>query len=280
MKVHFVRTLDEYRHYCDQMGSEALRLDAELAALIPNRAKPFTLRGYSYPAGQVVDFRVDYQYGGGHPQVNWRERVECPLTGLSNRLRYTVMLFDLYGNCFADDPIYIMEQLGPLYGFLKRRHPNLVGSEYLGAAVPLGAKNAQGIRNEDATTLTFADQELSAVLSFDVFEHMEDYPKALAECYRVLKPGGCLLFSVPFLYDSQETQRRARSSPGGPVEHLLPPHYHGDPLSDQGILCYWDFGWSLLDELRQIGFKDAMALLGRGLEMGHPDQQILFLARK
>jgi hypothetical protein len=35
----------------------------------------------------------------------------------------------------------------------------------------------------------------------------------------------------------------------------LPPEYHGDPLSVAGVLSYYVFGWSLLDDMREAGFS-------------------------
>ena len=40
----------------------------------------------------------------------------------------------------------------------------------------------------------------------------------------------------------------------GEIHHLLPPEYHGDPLSAEGCLCFYDFGWELLEDLRAAGW--------------------------
>lgn len=48
-----------------------------------------------------------------------------------------------------------------------------------------------------AEKLLFKDSFFDVVVMSDVFEHVRDEKKALAEAYRVLKPGGTLLFSVP-----------------------------------------------------------------------------------
>ncbi|MCK7580332.1 MAG: class I SAM-dependent methyltransferase [Chromatiales bacterium] len=92
--------------------------------------------------------------------------------------------------------------------------------------------------SEDFTRLSFADASLSAILSFDVLEHVPDYPAAARERLRCLKPGGVFVFSVPFIVEAQST-RRARGLIDGRIEHLHPPEYHGDPVSDSGCLCYY-----------------------------------------
>lgn len=45
--------------------------------------------------------------------------------------------------------------------------------------------------------LPIKDESVDAVLSLDVYEHIEDHEKAFAETYRVLRPGGVLVLSVP-----------------------------------------------------------------------------------
>jgi hypothetical protein len=67
----------------------------------------------------------------------------------------------------------------------------------------------------------------------------------------------------------------------GTIEHVLPPEYHGDPLSPNGILCYNHFGWELLDELNTIGFKNVHALLYWSKELGYlGGEQVQFKATK
>jgi SAM-dependent methyltransferase len=49
----------------------------------------------------------------------------------------------------------------------------------------------------DATRLPFADAAFDAVTMFDVIEHVPDDQGAIAEAWRVLRPGGVLLLSTP-----------------------------------------------------------------------------------
>ncbi len=52
----------------------------------------------------------------------------------------------------------------------------------------------------DIHNLSFADNSLDALVCLAVLEHVENPLKACAEMYRVLKPGGYCLVTIPFLY--------------------------------------------------------------------------------
>ena len=52
-------------------------------------------------------------------------------------------------------------------------------------------------RKADACDLPYEDGFFDIVVSFDVFEHIENDIKAVSEVHRVLKKGGKLVFSVP-----------------------------------------------------------------------------------
>lgn len=56
----------------------------------------------------------------------------------------------------------------------------------------------------DGRTLPFPDASFDAVLCSQVFEHVFMPPEFLAEIRRVLRPGGRLLLTVPFVWDEHE----------------------------------------------------------------------------
>ncbi len=49
----------------------------------------------------------------------------------------------------------------------------------------------------DATALPFQSDSFQAVVGLDIFEHVEDDDAAIAQAFRVLRPGGVLVLSVP-----------------------------------------------------------------------------------
>ena len=67
----------------------------------------------------------------------------------------------------------------------------------------------------------------------------------------------------------------------GRIEYLQPSEYHGNPVNEQGSLCFYHFAWDMLDTLREIGFTDVAALIYWSREFGYlGGEQIVFLASK
>jgi 2-polyprenyl-3-methyl-5-hydroxy-6-metoxy-1,4-benzoquinol methylase len=81
-----------------------------------------------------------------------------------------------------------------------------VEPEYIEAATQFAALQKVSARYHLATgeALPFADGELDAVLSFDVFEHVQDVRQTLQQCHRILKPGGRLFVVFPGYFHPTE----------------------------------------------------------------------------
>jgi len=125
---------------------------------------------------------------------------------------------------------------------------------------PLGAALAKGITNQNLECLTFPDESFDVVITSDVMEHVRLDDRAHLEIYRILKPGGIYLFTVPHLRDMERTLVRVRvEDPEDPARdvHLLAPEYHGDTNNEGGggVLSYRVYGRNLEDSLREIGFE-------------------------
>ena len=281
MQVARIRSLEAYKDHKNK--NAAVLKDTwlkEKAISEGNKNTPFTIRGFSYPAEEMVNFQVDYLYANG-AEINWRERVICPVTGLNNRLRGCIHLIDFELGLRPYHQVYIAEQVTPLFTYLKNKFPDLIGSEYLGDDKQPGFINDKGWRHESATELSFANESMDAYLSFECFEHIPHFRKAFAEAARILKPGGKFMWSVPFADNSHENIIRAVIDGNGQVQHLLEPEYHGDPVSEKGILCFTHFGWEMLDQVRSEGFSDAYAFIYRSDIFGYlGNEQILFIAEK
>ncbi|CAN5907666.1 hypothetical protein BH23PLA1_BH23PLA1_43660 [soil metagenome] len=209
-----------------------------------------------------------------------RETLACPSCGLNNRMRALIQLLQEHLQVGGDAEIFLAEHTTPMRTALTARYCRLVSSEYLRDGTPPGGINAQGVRHEDLTALSFDDDRFDAVLSFEVFEHIADYQQALAESARVLRPGGYLIFSVPFHRGDRHTVR-ARLLADGTIEHLLPPEFHGDPIDPTGCLCFYHFGWEMLEDLHKAGFQEAQVVQIWWPPCGYlGDDLLLFVARR
>jgi SAM-dependent methyltransferase len=275
-----IKNLEEFNDYRGKNQDIYDKISQIEDSLIPQGKQSFIVKGFSYPAKEIVNFLVDYQYSDGK-RVNWRERVVCPITGLNNRLRACIHLIDFELGLRPYHNIYIAEQVTPLYTYLKKYFPKITGSEYLGDAMNPGSVDKKGLRHETATSLSFADGSLDAYLSFECIEHIPDYNKAFSEAARVLKSDGKFLWSVPFANINYDNIIRAFVGEDGKTYHVLEPEYHGNPVSGEGILCFTHFGWQMLDQVKKEGFREAYALLYWSDLFGYlGGEQILFIAKK
>lgn len=239
---------------------------------------PFQYPAYCAACERVTQIRIDWHLSGGdhtssiHPA--WSETAVCDRCGLNSRMRALLDFLKTHCDLQHVQRAYIAEQVTPFYRHLKNVVSNLVGSEYCGPNMKSGnrvfnLRYLRWIRHEDLTNLSFAPNEFDLVITLDVFEHIPDYRKAFAEICRILRPDGWLVFAIPFFCDLETTRIRASVNSDGSVVHHLPPEIHGNPVSDQGSLCFQNFGWDILDDLRQAGFADARAALYWGPWQGH-----------
>ncbi len=72
-----------------------------------------------------------------------------------------------------------------------------VALEYTAAGAEVAHQRGIATLRADATALPLADQSLDLVLAFDVLEHIPDDDRAMAEVFRVLRPGGRFFIAVP-----------------------------------------------------------------------------------
>jgi len=272
-----------------------IREHAQFEAAIMSRRldeQSFLLDGYCKVCDKPTTFLVDRLYGAQESTdgwtPNWRERLDCAHCRLNNRQR-AILQGIKEAVATRGAPVdgqtvslYAMEQITPLFAWLSQNLKNVTGSEYLGEQIEAGAI-VDGMRHENVEALSFADQSFDIITSNDVLEHVNLPEQAIAEMYRVLKPGGEIFVTIPFHINVAQTVRRARFVNGvnGEIKHLLPPIYHGNPLSEKGSLVFNDFGWEFVEQLAAMGFQDVSLCNYWSYLYGYlADLQYYFWARK
>jgi SAM-dependent methyltransferase len=102
---------------------------------------------------------------------------------------------------------------------------------HVDAVVTLDAAAAPGVDVIGfADRLPFASESFDTVLATEVLEHVENAERAAAELFRVLRPGGHALISVPYLYPTHEAPYDFRRFTHFGLADLLRRH-HFDVLS-------------------------------------------------
>lgn len=123
----------------------------------------------------------------------------------------------------------------------------------------------------DLHALPFADGSFDLVVHSDTLEHVERPVRALAECRRILVPGGHCAFTVPLIVGRLTLSREG-----------LPPSFHGNPSErDPAVMVRTEYGADAWLQVLEAGFAEcriiahapgAIALVGRrGLD-DRPDR--------
>ncbi len=94
--------------------------------------------------------------------------------------------------------------IGCAYGYFMK-HCEAAGYTTIGIDVaPLAIKKAKEVTKSPLYQLAIGedvlpleDSSVDIIAMFNTLEHIENYPEALRECFRVLRPGGLLYIYVP-----------------------------------------------------------------------------------
>ena len=148
---------------------------------------------------------------------------------------------------------YELSTYGSTLSFLRGAFGSVVTSEYM-PGLDLGVKHA-GVRNEDLQQLSFRDGEFELVTCNQVLEHVPDDRLGYAECLRVLRPGGALIFSVP-MYDTPATAQVATLR-DHEIHWLGTPEYHDSRLAGPNSSpVFWRHSRrDIADRVRAAGFR-------------------------
>ncbi len=103
------------------------------------------------------------------------------------------------------------------------------------------------------TDLKFPDGHFDAVFSSNCFEHVDDIPKAFAEIYRVLKPGGMLFTVFGPIWSGPIGHHTWVWDNGKPLtfnDNVFPPWSHlRKNRSELGELLRWKYSAETVDKI-------------------------------
>ncbi|MGA7272430.1 MAG: class I SAM-dependent methyltransferase [Acidimicrobiia bacterium] len=202
--------------------------------------------------------------GGG--SFRRREDGYCPRCNSKARHR-RVWLYLQEDPRLLQPPLRLLH-VSPRY-CLGRRLSRMRGIDYVGLDLSRGPfVTVAG----DLTHLPFDDCSFDAVLCVHVLEHIEADDRALANLFRVLRPGGWALINVPLregkptYEDPSIRSPRERQRAFGEETHV---RIYGDDLGDR--LGSAGFDYSL---------ERAPKWFGRTSRMGLPSDEHVFLCRR
>lgn len=239
------------------------------AHLGPRRLYPFAESDLSSPLQEILPGSI---FHGSCPvcghKVNFsgftsnlRESGICSDCGSFNRQRQMAATIRRRFQMRDDGPlvfpagtvIYNTETTGAVHAAL-RAMPDYLSSEYFGPEFAPGTMVGDR-RHEDLQRLSFSDGCIDLVLSSDVLEHMPAPYIAHEEIFRVLRPGGRHIFTVPFIPSQGRDDVRAELI-NGEIVYRADQLFHGDPVRpDTGVLVWTIFGMEMLLKLSELRFE-------------------------
>jgi len=146
--------------------------------------------------------------------------------------------------------IYEPSSIGAIFNVLEN-YPNFLYSEYFPKPELKGGQEYKGIRFEDLQALSFKHNYFDIIITQDILEHIKNYSLSFKEIYRVLKPFGIHIFTVPF--DKNEKTLQYFDDEGNLLgEKII---YHKDPLRSEGSKVFTQFGYDLINIMREFHFS-------------------------
>jgi SAM-dependent methyltransferase len=245
--------------YEGQRAARPRREAVERSLLSHLGEAPFALPGFCIACRTVWPFRVTPgdagRDPGGSAMPSWPDQLTCQC-GLNARTRAGVHLLLERLGANGDSTIRLLEPNPPLRRWMKTHFPHL---------------------DEEPTP---AQESLDYTVSLEALALVADYRLALREAARSLRPGGILLFTVPFDGEAAATlgltppashHHSEDASPGGRAE--------GSP-SYRAPSARWRFGWDILKELAEAEFGQTIAYVLWSPLFGYLGQEVFFAATK
>jgi len=209
--------------------------------------------------GTVLEFELD-EVLSKDEILGYRETLDCSkcnsisrdrglIWALSNCIQKEIPLFELKNN----KKLKILESTG------LRAYPKILKEKFdycnprFSKFVPLLKMFPN--KYADLQRLFFQNNEFDFVLASDIFEHIRLDENAFSEIFRVLKPKGYFIMTIPFDYTLEQTIEKIKVV-GDKDIFLSEPEYHNKGVKDGGDSLYYRlYGKSLFKKLTNIGFN-------------------------
>jgi SAM-dependent methyltransferase len=111
------------------------------------------------------------------------------------------------------------------FGCGSKPYKNLLDVQnYIGVDIEVSGhshKDSQVDVYYDGKTLPFDDNHFDSIFSSEVFEHIFNLEQILNELYRVIKPSGYMLITLPFVWDEHEIPYDFARYTSFGIDHLL-----------------------------------------------------------
>lgn len=208
----------------------------------------------------IINEKLSEQWNLSEKQrqsMSARESMYCAFCGCSYRLRLLARALNIWVEGSAEKSllqtidskkfnslnIAEINSCGVLHDTLKRAK-QLAYSEY--------ASGDPSIRNEDLLRLTYENEKFDIILTSDVLEHVPDVRRALGEIWRVLKPGGAYIMTVPIIH-GRLSRKRAHTKKDGTIGYDRQASFHGSGEPD--YLVWNEFGDDFISMVNDVGFE-------------------------
>lgn len=209
--------------------------------------------------GKILEFELE-EILSKDEILGYRETLDCPKCGcisrdrglvwaLSNCIQKETPFFELKN----DKKLKILESTG------LRTYPKILKEkfDYFNPRFSKFTPLLKMFPNKyaDLQRLFFKDDKFDFVLTSDIFEHIRLDDDAFSEIFRVLKPKGYFLMTIPFDYSLEQTIEKIKII-GDKDIFLSEPEYHNKGVKDGGdSLSYRLYGKNLFKKLINIGFN-------------------------
>jgi SAM-dependent methyltransferase len=234
-----------------------------------NALPPGVSAALGVPTVQLNTCPVCLQSSTFVPMGPSRLRAACPACGSLERHRLLYLYLRQKTNLFTA-PLSVLH-FSPEPGL----GAALAGQKNLTYATSWYEPERQADLHLDLTNLALPDASWDVLICNHVFEHIPDDRRAMREMYRVLKPGGWAVVSVPVREQPETLEDPAVDTPEERVERFG----RFDHVRS--------YGWKdFADRLTEAGFEVTIERFGQGLsdsavkEFALSRNELIYLIRK